>query len=185
MAKRGEDDAGPGLGETLPDIPVAAALEGHRSVLRGYFRQRVRDREDAEDYVQDVYLRVLAARPDPRKIRSWRGFLLRAASNLLVDKHRRDEVRMAGQHVPIEAEMADAAAIDPERRLIARDELGVLGEALSALSPVARDVFLLVRVEGLSHREAGERLGIGTKAASSHVERALARLGAALARHES
>ena len=39
-------------------------LEAHRSALRSYFRRRVERPEDAEDFVQDVYLRVLAMGPE-------------------------------------------------------------------------------------------------------------------------
>lgn len=157
------------------------ALEAHRSALQGYFRRRVRRAEDAEDFVQDVYLRVLAAGPDAEKVRSWRGFLLRAASNLLVDKHRRSEARMESEHVAIEGELHDGGTDHPERVLIGRDALHALSEGLKTLSPNARDAFLLVRVDGLSHKEAAARLGIEPKAVSRHVERSLARLSAMLA----
>lgn len=158
-----------------------AMLEVHRATLQRYFRRRVQRPEDAEDFVQDVYLRVLAIGPEAEKVRSWRGFLLRAASNLLVDKHRRSETRMERQHVPLETDLLDSGTDDPERVLIGRHELHALSEALKTLSPMARDAFLLVRVEGLSHKEAAARLGLETKAVSRHVERSLARLAAMLA----
>ena len=156
-------------------------LEAHRSALRSYFRHRVDRPEDAEDFVQDVYLRVLAMGPEAEKVRSWRGFLLQAASNLLIDKHRRSEARMEKNHVAVAEDLLDQGTNDPEHVLIGRDELHALSEALKTLSPVTRDAFLLVRVEGLSHRDAAARLGIETKAVSRHIERSLARLGAMLA----
>lgn len=159
---------------------ISQLLEAHRSSLNSYFRHRTRSREDAEDYVQEVYLRVLAADPDQDKVRSLRGFLFRAASNLLIDKHRRRVASMEAGHFPIDDTMIDDGTNDPERVLIGRDSLQALGNALETLSPVARDAFLLVRVEGLSHREAAERLGIETKAVSRHIERSLARLAARL-----
>ncbi len=159
----------------------AEPLEAHRSALRSYFRRRVERPEDAEDFVQDVYLRVLAMGPEAEKVRSWRGFLLHAASNLLIDKHRRSEARMEKNHVVVAEDLLDEGTNNPERVLIGRDELHALSEALKTLSPVARDAFLLVRVEGLSHRDAAARLGIETKAVSRHIERSLARLGAMLA----
>lgn len=156
-------------------------LEAHRSTLHGYFRRRVERPEDAEDFVQDVYLRVLALGSDAQKVRSWRGFLLHVASNLLIDKHRRSEARMEKNHVVLSDNVLDGGIHDPERVLIGRDELHGLSEALKTLSPVAREAFLLVRVEGLSHRDAAARLGIETKALSRHIERSLARMAAMLA----
>lgn len=64
-------------------------IEAHRSALQNYLRRRLRAHEDPEDYVQEVYLRVLAADPGQNKVQNLRGFLFRAASNLMIDKHRR------------------------------------------------------------------------------------------------
>ena len=182
-AMRGRlDTAGRAPATALPEEGTdTGALEAYRSTLRSYFRRRVERPEDAEDFVQDVYLRVLAMGPDAQKVRSWRGFLLHAASNLLIDKHRRSAARMEKDHVVLSDDVLDGGTDNPERVLIGRDELHALSEALKTLSPVARDAFLLVRVEGLSHRDAATRLGIETKALSRHIERSLARLAAMLA----
>lgn len=161
-------------------LSVGALLEAHRPALTSYFRRRAQSREDAEDYVQDVYLRILAAAPDQDKVRSLRGFLFRAASNLLIDKHRRREARMEAGHFPIDEAIVDDGTNDPERVLLGRNSLELLQDALTALPPVARDAFLLVRVDGLSHREAAERLGLETKAVSRHIERSLVRLASAM-----
>jgi RNA polymerase sigma factor (sigma-70 family) len=155
---------------------TAQLLEAHRSALHRYFRHRAQSYEDAEDYVQEVYLRVLAADPHQEKVKSLRGFLFRAASNLLIDKHRRRVASMAAAHFPLDEAVVDDGTNDPERILASRNALEALGEALENLPPVVRDAFLLVRVEGLSHREAAERLNIETKAVSRHVERSLVRL---------
>ena len=56
-----------------------------------------------------------------------------------------------------------------------------MAEALKAVDPVARSVFLLVRVEGLTHREAADRLGLDMKRASHLVEKVLTHLARALA----
>jgi RNA polymerase sigma-70 factor (ECF subfamily) len=178
------DAACGGASVRTPEPAQAAtihALEAHRSTLQNYFRRRVRRTEDAEDFVQDVYLRVLSAGPEVRKVESWRGFLLRAASNLLIDKHRRSKARMEGEHVAIEGELCDHGIDDPERVLIGRDQIHALSEGLKTLTSKARDAFLLVRVEGLSHKEAAARMGIEPKAVSRHIERSLAQLGALLA----
>ncbi len=87
---------------------------------------------------------------------------------------------MEAAHFPIDEAMVDDGTNDPERALAGRNSLQALGEALKTLSPMARDAFLLVRVDGLSHREAAARLGIETKAVSRHIERSLARLAAML-----
>lgn len=168
------------LGEG-PDVPeadedgVEAALVRHGADLRAYLRRRLRDRHEVEDVVHDVYLRALSM-DQAKKVQSWRGFLLRVASNLLIDRKRRDDARRRGDHVPLEAEapIVDGHGHSPERTLLAREELAVLSRALQDLDPRTRQVFLSVRVDGLSHRDAGALVGVDAKTASRMVERALA-----------
>ncbi|WBO22832.1 RNA polymerase sigma factor [Sphingomonas abietis] len=156
----------------------------HEPALRAYLRRRIGPSEDVEDFVQDVYLRVLSA-PPQEDVRSWRGFLVRIASNLLIDHHRRKNVRMAEEHVTVDDMLIRDEGADPERTLSGRQELAHVAKAIQELGPVARDAFLLVRVEGLSHKEAALRLGITPKAVSHHVERSLARLARQLgSRHD-
>ena len=145
------------------------------SALRSYLKRRVRDAADVDDMVQDVYLRVLSA-PAPGRIENARGFLRRIASNLLIDGHRRRAVRMAEFHVSFDEQAIDDRAIEPDRIVGGRHELARLGDALESVGSVARDAFLLVRVEGLSHKAAAARLGITPKAVSHHVDRTLAKL---------
>jgi RNA polymerase sigma factor (sigma-70 family) len=161
-------------GDPETDEDVASVLRSHEGALRSYLARRLRNRQDVEDYVQDVYVRVLSSR-ETKKVESWRGFLLRIASNLLIDRKRRDDVRRRDDHMPIEVEdqFVDEQGHSPERTLLAREELAVLSKTLDTLDHRTRTVFLAVRLEGLSHRDAGARVGVDAKTAARMVERAV------------
>ncbi len=169
---------GPGSGpddDAPPHADVVSVLRSHEGPLRAYLARRLRNRHEVDDYVQDVYVRVLSSR-STKKVESWRGLLLRIASNLLIDRNRRDTVRRRDDHIQVEAEgdLLDENGHSPERTLLAKEELATLSKALDALDPRTRTVFLAVRVEGLSLREAGARVGVDDKAAGRMVERAVA-----------
>lgn len=176
-------DQAPIIDAAGSDEPALDRLGGpeQQSLLRSYFSRQVATRQDVDDYVQDVYLRVLSAAPQ-EKIGNWRGFLLRVASSLMVDRFRRDQVRHRDQHQDLEqtGELVDDKAACPEQALICREELALLEDALKQVDPIARNVFLLVRVDGLRHREVADRLGLEVKTVSRHVERVLAHLGRTL-----
>lgn len=159
-----------------------ADMHEHQSLLRGYFARRVRHSQDVDDYVQDVYLRALSAAPT-EKVGNWRGFLLRVAATLLVDRFRRDSTRRRDEHQGLDesGELTDDQAFSPEHTAMFRQELAVLEETLKQVDPLARNVFLLVRVDGLSHRDVAERLGLDVKMVSRHVERVLAFLARTMA----
>ncbi|WP_022677803.1 MULTISPECIES: RNA polymerase sigma factor [unclassified Novosphingobium] len=158
----------------------AATSAGEMAALRAYLKRRMRDGQDLDDMVQDVYLRVLST-PEADPVANVRGFLRRVASNLLIDRYRRKAARLSEHHTTLDEHIVDDGALAPERIASGRQELALLGDALEAIGPVARDAFLLVRVEGLSHKEAAQRLGITPKAVSHHVERTLARMAGRLA----
>lgn len=78
-----------------PDEPGADRL-AHNDALR-----RRLAAQDVDDYVQEVYARAVGAAP-ASKVRNLGGFLVRIASNLVLDQRRRARVRHAGRSVPIE-----------------------------------------------------------------------------------
>ena len=69
--------------------------------LKAYLRRRLQAGEDVEDYVQEVYARVLA-RPPAAEVESWQALLRRVAANLIIDRARRAHVRFASGHVGLE-----------------------------------------------------------------------------------
>lgn len=156
-------------------------VRAQEPLLRAYLRRRIRRREDIEDYVQDVYVRVLEM-TSRQHVSNWQGFLRRIASNLLIDGLRRASARLAGQHSSLEDHLEHAdQAPTAEDILLSRQCVGVVENALAEVSPVARSVFLLVRIDGVSYQEAAGRLGVDVKTAYRHVERVLALISRRLA----
>lgn len=149
------------------------ALLAHKPMLRAFFSRRVAATHETDDYVQEVYLRVLARVP-AKKVSSWRAFLLKTASNLIVERARsRNAVRHRRIDVPIEEAALVEDDSNPERSLAAREQLAQLQAALEQLDPVRRQAFVLCRIEGWSHDEAAKQLGVEREAVTRHVERAL------------
>ncbi|MDB5368351.1 MAG: polymerase subunit sigma-24 [Rhodospirillales bacterium] len=153
-------------------------LLAETSELRAFFRRRLRNDVDTDDYVQEVFARVIAS-TGVERISNMRAFLLQTASNLLKDSYRRRAtLRRAREDVPIEAaiDLADAWQPSPEMVLAQRDELRVLQEELTLMDPMRRDVLMLARLEGISHAEIAKRLGIDVATVRVHLKRAIAHL---------
>jgi RNA polymerase sigma-70 factor (ECF subfamily) len=74
----------------------------------------------------------------------------------------------------IDAYSADEAT--PEVHVLAREQLANVQQALSQLSEQRRRVLWLVRVEGLSLKEAAEAMGITAKTVENHMTQALRQL---------
>lgn len=157
------------------DAAEGASLVEHHAFLKAYFVRQLRSSQDAEDYVHEVYSRVLASAGAARPVENWRGMLLRVAKSVIVDQFRRDAVRQRDRHLPLDEELDPypASSGDPELTVSLRQRLSAAEKVLAGLDPVCRQAFLLARVEGFGHKEIAKRLGIAQQSVGRHVQQAL------------
>ena len=143
--------------------------------LRSWFEQRTGSATDAEDLVQETFLRVherLDTLLDAASIRAWLGTIAR---NVLVDHHRRRGT--AGAMEPVEEEHARVPAHESNLDSVVAGWLeGHLGE----LEPADAEALRLVDLEGKTQRELAERQGLSLSGAKSRVQRARTKLRASL-----
>jgi RNA polymerase sigma factor (sigma-70 family) len=126
--------------------------------LTAFIRRHCREPEEAIDLRQEVYERVLARARHGLPNRT-AGYMYAIAHNLIASRARRAKI------VPIDfADDMDkfrSVAFEPEPELIARDEARRAISGLDRLPPRCREVVRLRKIEGLSTREAAERMGVG------------------------
>lgn len=136
--------------------------------LMQFLRRSWQNAAEVEDLCQEVYVRTYEAAKE-RIPKPARPFVFTVARNLVVDRARREHV------VPIEA-VADLEHLgialdvpDPERTVLARDELRLLKAKIDRLPPRRREVVILGRIEGLTGREIAARLGITEQTVGEHL----------------
>jgi RNA polymerase sigma-70 factor (ECF subfamily) len=125
-------------------------------------------REDAEDLVQETYVRVLAR---PRLLRNEDdlGYLLVALRNTFLNQKRTKSRRLRTDPLPEQLDLvADQRALQPQAAL----EAGELYAAIAALPADFRDVLVAVDVTGLSYKEAAGALRIREGTVMSRLYRA-------------
>jgi RNA polymerase sigma-70 factor (ECF subfamily) len=141
--------------------------------LRAWFERETGSAADAEDLVQETFLRVherLDTLLDAASVRAWLG---RIARNVLVDHHRRRGAAEPEKPVEDELALADEDNLD---RVVASWLDGFLAE----LEPEDAEALRLVDLRGKTQRELGELQGLSLSGAKSRVQRARARLRARL-----
>ncbi|MBB3342415.1 RNA polymerase sigma factor [Luteimonas sp. RC10] len=162
---------------------VTRLAQHYRPALLRYFSRHLSSAEDAEDLTQDTLAR-LSQQPGHRLagLANVEAFLMRIASNLLRDRFRRDRSHRASDHVPIEAVAAAWQSEEPSCECVYADKarLQQFLQALDALPPRCREVFLLQRYDGLTYSAVAKRLGISVSAVEKHMMRALMHLDATL-----
>jgi len=153
----------------------------HSARIYGVSFKMLRNREDAEDNLQNVLFKA------HRKIHQFEGkshfstWLTRIAINEAMMMLRKRAPEKAAPHLSVdlmksepetEIQIPDLHA-DPERACIARD---LTNKAFSELNPNLRKTFLLHKAEGWTHPELAKTLGTDTSAVKSRIFRARARL---------
>ncbi|HWP38603.1 MAG TPA: sigma-70 family RNA polymerase sigma factor [Gemmatimonadales bacterium] len=140
-------------------------------------RAVLRDPQDADDAVQDAFLSALRNLGRYDATRPFGPWLLRIVSNAALDRLRRERVRTTEAIAP-EVAARDAA---PDRLADRAALFDALRAALATLPERQRVAVVLFDVEGYSHGEIAEILGIPEGTVRSHVFHARRTLRAALA----
>lgn len=140
----------------------------HKEVLR-YASRLIGNRHDGEDVVQNAYLRMV--RVDSRTVDHPRSYLFKAARNAAIDLRIKLEREWSRR---VELDQADALATpeDHSQRLEFRDRVAALSVLLNELPIACRTAFVMNKVEGHSHREIAEKLGISISMVEKHILRA-------------
>jgi RNA polymerase sigma factor (sigma-70 family) len=151
----------------------------HASAMRlpllAYFRRRVREANEVEDLVQEVFLRLMV-RGTPDHLDGASGYIFQTAASVLADRRRRRTVRHADDHVSLDPESHGDADFDPHRIAAGRQSLRAAAAALLTMPERTRTIFLLKRLEGLRYQAIASQLGISVSAVEKHVVRAMEHL---------
>ncbi len=154
----------------VPCLQQAWAL--HAAALHGWLRHHLGDEVQAEDLLQDVFIKAMRQGRNFCALENARAWLFEVTRNALADHLRRQresvplpEDLCAGEETPA---MVDALS-------------ACLPRVISELSADDRDAITCCDLQGMSQADYAARLGISLSGAKSRVQRARVRLKAQLA----
>lgn len=151
--------------------PLERLWDQYSRRLGAFIRSRVSEDDQAEDILQEVFIRVhrsLCCRPEPewRKPESW---FYQITRNLIIDYYRRRrEMAELPESFPAEPDLPEE---DPAAALALS-----LNDIIQALPEPDRQALMLTEYQGLSQKQLAERLGISVSGAKSRVQRAREKL---------
>lgn len=154
-------------------------LELRRDLI-GYLQRKGQSVEDAEDVVQEAFVRFHRAGHDLAAADA-RPLLFVIARNLQTDRWKsagRRGVRGVDDIHALDAGPRAVAAEAPsaDQHLIGRQNLAAAAAVIRALPPRTRDAFLLHRFEDLTYRQIAGRLGVSVSMVEKHIAEALRQL---------
>jgi RNA polymerase sigma-70 factor (ECF subfamily) len=152
--------------------------------LRRHIVRKLRNTFEAEDVVQEAYVRMLTMPAGHAVLRNAKAFLFTVASNLAVDTVRREQRQRRLFPALNETSTAfDGETLEvvcprrsTEDQVDASMRLRCVLEALDDLPAACRQAFTLHKLEELSYAEVAAEMGVTVSMVEKHLSRALAHL---------
>jgi len=149
----------------------AEIFNKYRSLLFSHVYKKIRDREEAKDIVQEVFTGLWTKRAEINQQSNLGGYLMMAVKHKVLDLvgHKEVESRYF--------ESLSTFSINYEGKTdhsIREKQLqSIIDREIEALPQKMREVFLMSRVEQLSHKEIAQKLNLSEETVNTHIKRAL------------
>ena len=149
---------------------IGTVYKDERNRLLGYIRNRIPDRIEAEDILQDVFYQLTVGFRDIRRIENLTAWIYKVTDNRITDLFRKKK--------PVNISYTENANEDDDGPLLLEEILPSLGstpeddeikdliweaidETLSDLPEEQRSVFVATEFDGKSFKEISEETGTG------------------------
>jgi RNA polymerase sigma-70 factor (ECF subfamily) len=171
------------MGPSVPDVQ-----EQYEELMRTHYAQVVRlcrlllgDRHEAEDVVQEVFVKLWKECRLPHESMAWGGWLTRVAVHACRDRRRSGWWKWwRAKYTPLQEWHLPGHVVTPEEALMHGEERTRIAQAFQRLSPRQQEVFVLCHLEERSSTEAAELLGLTVGSIKQHLFRAVQHLRQAL-----
>ncbi len=162
-------DANPATRSVTKKINIPEVVKTYGDRLQGFIRKRVKNVEDADDVLQDVYFQLADADRLLKPIDQMAAWLYTVARNRITDMYRKKkpeslpEIYDDGDDDIFVAEMRDLMfdnGSTPETEYLRSLVWEELEEALAELPDEQRQAFEFTEMKGLSFKQISEQTGV-------------------------
>lgn len=137
--------------------------------LYRFIRSRVADDSDADDILQEVFLRIHSNLDKVRDMNRLESWIYQIARNSITDYYRSRRRLISLEAAGLENNLVATA---PEELDATAELASGLRDVVDALPERYRQALILTEYEGLNQKQMAERLGISLSGAKSRVQRA-------------
>ncbi|MBS0470428.1 MAG: RNA polymerase sigma factor [Proteobacteria bacterium] len=148
--------------------PVDQIYRDEASALRTFVKRIVRNSSDAEDLVQETFLRSWPAL-DSGTVDCPRAFLFRTARNLSLNHIRNGRVRSSDAARAASDEAFRQYLPTAEEQIIASEEAAACHQLLDALPSRCREAFVLRVVDEMSYKQMSKSMRLSVSTVEKHI----------------
>ncbi len=140
----------------------------------------LKDREVAEEVIEDVFVKVWQNRRKLIAIKDINLYLYAAVKNQCLNKIKQNKSRQnLNRFFPKE----QVDLIDPEKKLLIDELKAEIRDAVDLLPPKCKMTFKLLKEEHISYKDAAVLLGVSPKTIEAQMNTAIRKIGHALKGH--
>ena len=154
------------------------------SIFKAYYKDLVmfaltflKDSGDAEEAVQEIFVRLWEKRRELKLHGSLKSYLLKSVQNYCLDDIRRRNVR---EHYAGEMETQSLHVNDTEEYILYSDLLNQLDQVLTQMPDEVAQTFRMNRFDGMKYQEIAQQLNVSVRTVESRISKALRILHQAL-----
>lgn len=148
----------------------ASLYQAHYGWLYHWLLKKLRQNEQAEDVVQDTFIRFLST-PNFENIEHPKSYLAQTATRIIIDQARRKQLEQAYLDYLTVNEQHELET--PENILLAVELLERVARMLDGLAEQTRQIFLMRYLEGLTQLEIAEQLDISRRVVQGALIKAI------------
>lgn len=158
-------------GIRVDDHQAFEAVYAHfHSQVYSFAYRFLRSPEDAEEIVQEVFVKVWLKRKKLKDDRSFQAYLFTITRNTIFNQKKKARYHQA--YLQFVQHFSDHLSSSPETGFDARNLLLRLQDSIAALPTQRQKVFRMSREQFLSHKEIASQLGISEKTVEVHIRNA-------------
>ena len=141
----------------------------------------LKSKEEANDIVQEIFIRIWESRNFINPDLSFSSFLYTMARNRILNYFRDIDIDEKVKEILATHKVTEEEAIDS--KIIYTEYQVILQNAISQLPPQRRKIFNMSRIESMSHKEIAAELGISVNTVQEHISEALKFIKAYFSKH--
>ena len=152
------------------NIAFEELFKRHHKKLYLFLYRLLNSKEDAEEIVQDTFLKIWERREEFIESYPFEAFLFQIAKNTFLNLNRKRVNRKVFEsHLKF---FEEQSSTETEDYVIFEETKAILNTIMEQLPPKRKEIFLLRRIEGLSRCEIAEKLGISVLTVDSQLLKA-------------
>ena len=168
--------------ERAQDAAIEELVRAYSGTMYRVANSVLRNAAEAEDAVQEAFVRVLRKREQLAEIRDARVWLVRIVWNIVLDRKRRSKTRPENEDVAEFARILVAEEMSAEERVAAAEHHARVAQAMDELPAKEREVMVLCAMEELNSVEIATVLRTTESTVRSRLFRARALMAQKLGR---